>query len=69
MAQVDLPKEASKVKKKKGWSPVLSSNKMIHFRWYFEKMYCLYKYLILEIDPLDSSCPQKLRCPERKLRL
>ena len=34
-----------------------------------KKIYCLYKSLMLQINPINSSCSQKLQHPERKLRL
>ena len=30
-------------------------------RWCFEKIYCLYKNLMFQIDPLHSSCSKKLQ--------
>ena len=80
MAQVDPPKEANTVKKMNGRSLLISSNKTTHYfkEWttaswglttVLKKIYCLYEYLMLQIDPLSSSCSQKLQYPERKLRL
>ena len=34
-----------------------------------KKLYCLYKNLMLQIDPLNNSGFQKLQYPEKKLRL
>ena len=34
-----------------------------------KKIYFLYKNVILQIDPLKSSCSQKQQYPERTLRL
>ena len=75
MAQADPPKEFT-VKKISGRSLLLYSNKMTHCfaEWttpssVLKKIYCLYKNLILQIDPLNSSCSQKLQHPERKLML
>ena len=34
-----------------------------------KKIYCLHKSLMLQINPINSSCSQKLQHPERKLRL
>ena len=63
MARADPPKEACTVKKMNGWSLLLSTNKMTH---YFKKQttasgalknkYCTYNDLMLQIDPLNSSC-------------
>ena len=59
-----------------GRSLILFSNKITHCfkEWMtavsgvLKKIYCLYKNLMLQIDPL-SSCSQKLQYPEKKLRL
>ena len=63
MAQGDPQKEASTVKKMNGRSLLLFSNKMSYYfkEWLtpsgvLKKIYCLYKNLILQIDPLNSSC-------------
>ena len=63
MAQADPPKEASTVKKMNGQLLLLSSNKMTHYfkEWttssvILKKIYCLYKNLMLQIDPLNRSC-------------
>ena len=76
MAQADHPKEATAFKKMNGRSLILSSNKMTHYfkEWttasgVLKKTYCFYKNLMLQIDPLNSYCSQKLQYPERKLRL
>ena len=65
MAQADPLKEVSMVKKL-----------ITHYftEWtipsgVLEKTYCLYKYLMLQKDPLNSSWCQKIQYPERKLRL
>ena len=34
-----------------------------------KKTYCLYKILMLQKDPVNSSCSKKLQYPERKLSL
>ena len=67
MAQVDSPKEASTVKKMNDRSLRLSSNKMTHYlkEWttasgVLKKVYCLYKCLMPQKDPLNSSGFQKL---------
>ena len=59
MAQADPTKEASTVKKMNGRTLILSSNKMTHCfkEWttpsgVFKKTYCLFKHLMLQIDPL-----------------
>ena len=76
VAQVDPPKEANTVKKMNGRSLLIFSNKTTHYfkewtaaRCVLKKIYCLYKNLMLQTDPLSSSCSQKLQYPERKLRL
>ena len=71
MGQTDPPKETSKVKKMNAWSLFLSSNKMTHYfkEWIsgvWKKICCLYKNLMLQINPLISSCSQKLQHHERK---
>ena len=66
MVQVDPPKEAITVKKINGRLLLLSSNKTTH---YLKKISCLYKNLMFQIDPYNSSCSHKLQYPERKLRL
>ena len=72
MAQADPTKEASTVKKMNERSLLFSSNKTTHYfkkmddcKWCFENIYSLYKNLMLQIDPLNISCSQKLRYPER----
>ena len=52
---------------------LLSSNKMTHYlkerttvSGVLKKIYCLYKNLMLQIDPLTNNCSQKLQYPERK---
>ena len=76
IAQVGPSKEANTVKKMKGQSILLSSNKTTHYfkEWttascLLKKIYCLCKNLMLQIDPLRTSCSQKQQYPERKLRL
>ena len=76
MAHVDPPKEASTVKKMNDLPQLLSLNKITHYfkEWttpscVLKKICCLYKNLRLQVDPLNSSCSQKLQYPERKLRL
>ena len=79
MAQTDPAKEDITVKKMNNRSLLLSSNKMIYYykewtvdncKWCFwKKIYCLYKNLMLQIDPLNSNCSQNLQYPKRKLRL
>ena len=41
---------------------------MDDWKWCFEKN-LLYNNVMLQIDPLKSSCSQKQQCPERTLRL
>ena len=76
MAQAAPLREASAVKKMNDRSLLLSLNKMTHYfkKWattsgVLKKIYCLYKNLILQIDPLNSSCSQKQQYPEKTLRL
>ena len=76
MPQANPTGEASTVKKMNERSLLFSSNKMTHNfkKWttasgVLKKIYCLYKNLMLQIDPVNSSCYQKLRYPERTLRL
>ena len=65
MAQANPPKEASNVKKIKGRSILLSSNKWTHYfkeqtaaSSVFKKIYCLYKNLkqILLAVPVSNNC-------------
>ena len=76
MAQADPPKEDCAVKKMNGRLLLLLSNKMTHYfkEWttasgVLIKIYCPYKNLMLQIDPIQSSCSQKLQHPKTKLRL
>ena len=75
MAQAAPLREASAVKKMNDRSLLLSLNKITHYfkKWttsgVLKKICCLYKNLILQIDPLNSSCSQKQHYPERTLRL
>ena len=80
MAQAYPTKEANPVKKLNGRSLLISANKKTRYfkEWttgrgrlttVLKKIYYLYKYLMLQIDPISSSCSQKLQYPERKLRL
>ena len=76
MAHVAPLREASTVKKMNDQSLLFSLNKMKHCfkKWttgsgVFKKIYCLYKNLMLQIDPVKSSCSQKQQYPERTLRL
>ena len=55
---------------------LLSLNKITHYfkKWttgsgVLKKIYCLYKNVMLQIDPFKSSCSQKQQYPERTLRL
>ena len=71
MAQAVPLREASTVKKMNDWSLLLSLNKITHYfqKWtttivVLKKIYCLYKNLMLQIDPLNSSCSQKNSTPK-----
>ena len=57
-------------------SLLLSLNEITHYfkKWttgsgVLKKICCLYKYVMLQIGPLKSSCSQKQQYPERNLRL
>ena len=57
-------------------SLLLSSNEITHYfkKWtagtsVLKKICCLYKNMMVQIDPLESSCFQKQQYPERTLRL
>ena len=76
MAQAAPLREASTVKIMNDRSLLLSLNKITHYfkKWttgsgVLKKIYCLYKNVMLQIDPLKSSCSQKQQYPERTLRL
>ena len=76
MAQAAPLREASTVKKMNDRSLLLLLNKITHYfkKWttisgVLKNIYCLYKNLILQIDPMNSSCSQKHQYPERTLRL
>ena len=75
MAQADPPREANTVKKMNGRSLLIFSNKTTYYfkEWTaarcLKKIYCFHKNLLLQTDPLSSSCSQKLWYPGRKLRL
>ena len=65
MTQADPPREANTVKKMNGRSLPIFSNKTTHHfqewvpaRSVLKKTYCLYKNLMLQIDPLSSSRTQ-----------
>ena len=75
IAQVELPKEASVVKKMNGRPLLLFSNKTtLYFKEWttasgaLKKIYCLYKNLMLQIDPLNKSFSQKLQYSEKKIK-
>ena len=53
------------------WHTTLKNGRLrvVFFSKYIFKIYCLYKNLMLQIDPLNSSCSQKVQCPEKKVRL
>ena len=73
MAQAANLREASTVKKKKNDRLLLLSlNKITHYfkKWMTgsgvsKNIDCLYKNVMLQIDPLKSSCSQKQQYPER----
>ena len=76
MAQAAPLRETSTAKKMNDRLLLLSLNKITHYfkKWtttsgVLKKIYSLYKNLILQIDPFNSSCSQKQQCPERTLRL
>ena len=76
MAQAASLREVSTVKKMNDRSLLLSLNKITNYfkKWstasgVLKTIYCLYKNLMLQIDPLDSSCSQKQQYPKRTLRL
>ena len=76
MAQAAPLREATTVKKMNDWSLLLSLNEITHCleKWstasgVLKKIYRLYKNLMLQIDPLNSSCSQKQQYPKRTLRL
>ena len=68
VAQADPPKEASTFKRIKSPPHLLFSNKMAHYfvDWttpsgLFKEIYYPYKSLMLQIDPLNSSCSLKIK--------
>ena len=68
--------ERSWKKKMNGRSLLFSLNEVTHYfkKWtigsgVLKKVYCLYKNVMLQIDPLKCSCSQKQQYPERTLRL
>ena len=76
MAQTDPLREANTVKKINDRSILLSLSKITHYfkKWtgaigVLKNIYCLYKNLMLQIDSLNSSCPQKQQYPKITLRL
>ena len=76
LAKADLPIETNAVKKMNDRSLLISSNKTTHYfrEWtnasfVLKKLYCLYKNLMFQIDPLSSNCSQRLQYPKRKVRL
>ena len=76
MSQAAPLTEASTVKKMNDRSLLLSLSKITHYfkKWttgsgVLKKIYCLYKNVMLQIDPFKSSCSQKQQYPERTLRL
>ena len=76
MTQAAPFREASTIKKINDRSMLLSLNEITHYfkKWttgsgILKKIFCLYKNVMLQIDPLKSSCSQKQQYPERTLRL
>ena len=70
MAQADPSRKASTVKK--WWTVANALNRATHYfkKWttasgVLKKIYFLCKNLMFQIDPLNSSCSQKLQYPER----
>ena len=71
MTQADPPKETNMIKKMNDPSPLFSSNKMAHYieEWtttsgVLKKIYCLYKNLMLQIDPFNSIFPKNYSTPK-----
>ena len=76
MAQTDPLIEASTVKKLNDRSLLLSLSKITHYfkKWttasgVLKKICCLYKNVMIQIDPINSSCSQKQQYPKRTWRL
>ena len=76
IAQAVPLREASTVKKMNNQLLLLSLNEITHHfkKWttgssILKKIFCLYKNVMLQVDPLKSSCSQKQQYPERTLRL
>ena len=76
MAQAAPLREASTVKKMNERSLLFSLNEITHYfkKWttgsgVLNKIYCLYKSVMFQIDPLKSNSSQKQQYPERTLRL
>ena len=76
MAQAAPLREATTVKKINDRLLLLSLNKIRHYfkKWstasgVLKKIYRLYKNLMFQIDPHNSSCSQKQQYPKRTLRL
>ena len=75
MAQADLPKEAKTVKKMNVRSLLLYSNKKtLYFKEWrtasgaLKEIYCLFKNLMLQRDPLNKSFSQKPQYTEKKTK-
>ena len=76
MAQADLPKEAKTVKKMNVRSLLLYSNKKtLYFKEWrtasgaLKEIYCLFKNLMLQRDPLNKTFRKNHSTQRRKLRL
>ena len=75
MAQAAPLREASRLKKMNEWSLLLSLNKITYYvkklateSGVLKKIYCLYKNVTLQIDPLKSSSSQKQQLRLKVLR-
>ena len=76
MAQTAYYRKATRVKKMNDQSLLFSINEITHYfkKWttgsgVLKKIFFLYKNVMLQIDPLKSSCSQKQLYPETILRL
>ena len=71
MVQADPPKEASTFERMNNGAQLLSSNMTNYFKKCercFEKLYCLYENLILQINPPNNSCSQKQQRLDKKTK-
>ena len=76
MAQAAPLRKPLQLKKMKDRSLVLSINEITHYfkKWTAEsgnlkKIYFLYKSVMLQIDPLKSSCSQRKQYPEETFKV